>query len=282
MNPDRGEHGFALVWALWAAVAMGLIAASVMTLGRGDARISRIRATAAQGSALADAGLTAAIYRLLARDPAFHPPLDGTPFAIDIDGRSVTLRVQDESGKVDINTAPDALLLRLIVSAGVDFEVARALTDRILDWREPGTLKRLNGAKQEDYRLSGYPYGPRGGPFLSTEELRLVMGMTPDLYERLRPAITVVSQLGTIDPAMAPKQALMALAGMDSETADRLVASRHPSDQAAAVTPLLTDLIGHAFTLQAELAGEGRTASRKATIRLSGDPRNPLWVYDWQ
>jgi general secretion pathway protein K len=279
------QRGFALVSVLWAAIILAVIAASIMASGRSDARISRSRATAAQGIALADAGINAATYRLLARDPAVHPPLDGTPFRIDIEGRTITVRVQDEAGKIDLNVAPAALLLRLLSATGLDPEAAQAETDRILDWREGGDLRRLNGAKQEDYRLAGYSYGPRGAAFLSIDELRLVMGMTPELYERLKPAITVVSQLGSIDPAVAPVEALVALPGVDFESAARIAAARHTPDDSTPgldASGLLTDLTGHAFMIQADVIEDGRPASRKATVRLSGDPKHPVWIYGWE
>jgi general secretion pathway protein K len=285
MTRYHTEHGFALVSALWAAIVLALIATSIITIGRGDSRISAIRATSAQGAALADAGINATIYQLLARDPAAHPPRDGTPFGIDIEGRTVTLRVQDEAGKIDLNVAPASLLLRLLVGTGLDPDVAQVETDRILDWREGGDLRRLNGAKQADYDLAGYSYGSRGGPFLSIDEFRLVMGMTRESFERLRPAITVVSQQTGIDPAVAPVEALLALPDMDAESAARIVAARHAPDDnepGPAASGLLTDLTGHSFTIQADVIERGRPALRKAVIRLSGDQRHPIWIYEWE
>ena len=170
MTAGNRQRGFALVSALWAAMMLALIAASIMIIGRSDGRIGHIRAIAAQGDALADAGINTAIYRLLALDPAGRPPRDGTPFDIDIEGQTVTVRVQDETGKIDLNLAPASILQRLLTAAGLDPETAQAETDRILDWREAGDLRRLNGAKREDYRLAGYDYGPRGGPFPTVEE----------------------------------------------------------------------------------------------------------------
>lgn len=71
---------------------------------------------------------------------------------------------------------------------------AQTPADRILDWREPGIGKRLNGAKAEDYRAAGIVYGPRKAPFESVEEVKLVMGMTAQLFDALAPALTVYSQ----------------------------------------------------------------------------------------
>jgi len=266
--PPPAQRGFALVAALWAAMMLALIAASIMTTTRTEARIGRSRASAAQGAAIADAGINATIYRLLAHDPADHPPLDGTPFGLAFEGRIIELRVQDEAGKVDLNFAPAAVLSELLAAAGLDPDAARLETDRIIDWREHGELRRLNGAKREDYRRNGYAYAPRDAAFLSTDELRLVMGITPDLYARLQPAITVLSQSRDVDPAVAPAAVLLAFGGPNAGTEGARPAAH-------------ADLTGHAFTIEAVVVEQGRSAPRRAAIRLSGDPAHPVWVYGW-
>ena len=69
------------------------------------------------------------------------------------------------------------------VSASV---AASGLVDKVLDWREAGPGKRPSGAQEPDYRAAGFAHAPRNGPFQSVEELKLVMGMTPELYRRRR------------------------------------------------------------------------------------------------
>src|SRR5262249_5217354 len=149
-----------------------------------------------------------ALLRLLDLSPARQPPVDGTPFTIDFAGRRVAMRAEDQAGKIDLNDAQEALLRRLLVAVGVDVLSADALVDKILDWREAGTGRRFNGAKAADYRDAGFAYGPRGGPFASVAELRLVMGVTPPLYARLVPSLTVYSQTPWVDPQFAPPDVL--------------------------------------------------------------------------
>ena len=50
-----------------------------------------------------------------------------------------------------------------------------------------------------EYRAAGYAYGPRDGPFETVEELKLVMGMTPLLFEALAPVLTIYSQTPWVD-----------------------------------------------------------------------------------
>jgi len=114
--------------------------------------------------AIADAGLNIATLRLLDPRLSVQPPIDGSPFTVAFAGHQLRLGIQDEAGKIDLNTARDELLRRLFRSVGVDLETAQMLKDRILDWREPGIGKRLNGAKAPEYRAAGLAYGPRNGP----------------------------------------------------------------------------------------------------------------------
>jgi general secretion pathway protein K len=163
------------------------------------------------------------------------------------------------------------------------------LADRILDWREPGFLRRANGAKADDYAAAGIPYGPRGGRFQAVAELRLVMGMTEALFDRIAPALTVYSEAGTVDPNVAPAPVLRALAGYDEPGIARLLRARDPSAAASTPSDLITASLrapvrlGHAFTITAEAGEADRVRVRKlAVVRLTGYARAPLWVYRWQ
>jgi general secretion pathway protein K len=270
------QRGFALITVLWAAMILALIVQSVLVTSRTEARLAHNRETLAQLGAIADAGLNLAILRLL--DPRLNgqPPIDGSPFTEIFAGHELRLGIGDEAGKIDLNTAQDELLVRLFRSVGVDLETAQALKDRILDWREPGINNRLNGAKAPEYRAAGLAYGPRNGPFATIEEVQLVMGMTPELFTAIAPALTVYSQTPWVDPSFAPPVVLRALPGMDEAAIANLLQARASSTARPAI------MLGHAFTITAEAAGpDALHVRRSAVIRLTGRPNAPFWVYQW-
>ena len=91
---------------------------------------------------------------------------------------------------------------------------ATSLAHKIVDWSTATPFKHLNGAKEEEYRASGSAFRPRNGPFQSVDELLLVMDMTPALFRRIEPALTVYSGHQFIDPQLAPREALLALPNM--------------------------------------------------------------------
>src|SRR5262249_27582704 len=142
------------------------------------------------------------------------------------DGWFMQTRIQDELGRIDLNFTDSPMLISLFQSAGLDFQTASSLVDKILDWRDATPFKRLNGAKDQDYRDAGYAYRPRNGAFQSLDELQLVMGMTADLFRRVEPALTIYSGRQFFDPQVAPREALLALPSMDETKVAALIAAR--------------------------------------------------------
>jgi general secretion pathway protein K len=268
----RREGGFALVTVLWAAMILAAIAASIIATARTEARLDHTRYATARLGAIAEGGIDIVILRMLDPSPAAHPPADGTPFTVSFAGRSIAMRVEDETGKIDLNLAQGDLLRQLFVAVGVEPQTAQGLADKILDWREAGSGRRLDGAKAEDYRDAGYSYAPREGSFESVAELRLVMGMTAQLFARVAPSLTVYSQSAWVDPAFAPPDVLAALSG--SAAAASAIADRRSSGEPAPV------MIGHAFTIDADVDGSGGLrVERRAIVRLTGSFTMPLVVY---
>jgi general secretion pathway protein K len=269
------ERGFALVSVLWAAMILALIAASIITTARTETHVAHLRYRAAQREAIADAAINIALLRMLDPSPGAQPPVDGTPFTIDFAGQPMAMRVDDEAGKIDLNEARETLLHRLLAAVGIDALAADPLVDKILDWREPGIGRRLSGAKAPDYRDAGFAYGPRGGPFQSVAELRLVIGMTPALFDRIAPSLTVYSQTPWVDPQFAPPDVLAALLGRGAPAMSQELRARAAGRHGAVIA-------GHAFAIEAGFgAADPARIARSAVVRLTGSPERPFLVYRW-
>jgi general secretion pathway protein K len=270
------ERGFALVSVLCAAAILAIIVASVLATSRSEIRLARQDQQIAELGTIAGGVLNIAILRLLDPSISMQVPVDATPFTVSFAEHLLRLTVQDEAGKIDLNMVRPDLLLRLLISTGVDPIAAQTVADRILDWREAGIGKRLNGAKAPEYRAAGYAYGPRDGPFETVEELKLVMGMSRQLFDALAPALTVYSQTPWVDPSFAPPEVLRALPGMDEAAIAGLLQGRVATGSTAGVR------LGHAFTITAEAPGpDALHVRRSAVIRLTGRQNAPIWVYRW-
>jgi general secretion pathway protein K len=107
---------------------------------------------------------------------------DGRPYVFSFDQGTCEVRAFGEAGKVNINVVSDPTLRKIIGQFGLEGEARDVVVDSILDWRTPGELHRLNGAKSDYYRSLSEPYDCKNGNFDSIEELLLVRGVTPELF----------------------------------------------------------------------------------------------------
>jgi general secretion pathway protein K len=286
MRRSRSSRGIALVAVLWVVVLLAVIGAAVISETHTEYRAVRNAIRLAAGEAVADAAIHRAIADLLDSAGSHRWRIDGTPAPFQFDGQTVSVAVQDELGKIDLNYAADELLTGLFRSVGVDSRRSAALLDAISDWRDEDDLHRLNGAEAPDYRDAGRRYTPRNGLFQTVDELRLVLGMDDALFKRLEPALTVYSQNRGIDVETAPREALRALPGMDDPAVERRVRARSaradggPGQPGA--PPPTTNFAGRAFTIRAELDGVDGRVIREAVVRLTFNPQKPFVVQAWR
>jgi general secretion pathway protein K len=271
-----------VVLVLWSIGLLTIISVSLLWNGNISYRLARNNFDLANISALAEAVINRAILGLTDSRPSQHWRTDGTAQSFVFNGISVRVAIQDELGRIDLNNADTGLLLGLLRSAGLDAPAAGSIADKILDWRETGQFKRLNGAKADDYRATGYPHRPRTGPFQSVDELLLVMDMTPSLFTRVEPALTVYSGRPLIDPQVAPREALLALANMTSDQIASLLAARSSPGFQQARLAGWDALQGHAFTIRSEIERAGAVLVHEAAVRLTGNPARPYWILHWR
>ena len=108
------------------------------------------------------------------------------------------------------------------------------------------------------------------------------MGMTPDLFRRIEPALTVYSGRPSIDPQLAPREALLALPGMDGTKADAVIAARANRQTAIPPSEEMIPLHGRAFAIRAEIERPGGSFVQRAVIRLTGNRSQPYWILNWK
>jgi general secretion pathway protein K len=280
----------ALISVLWGIALVSIVAASLLSTGSVSYRLSHHAIAVARADAVAEAAVNRAALALLDPRAGKRWRVDGVAQEFDFGGATLRISIQDELGRIDLNYAEGSLLTGLLRSAGLDAKSAGDLADKILDWREGSPLKRLNGAKEQDYRAAGHAYRPRNGPFQSVDELKLVMDMTPELFRRVEPALTVYSGRPLIDPRVAPAEALLALPTMDAGKVAALIAARagstsgstdgQPTPNGAPEVP--SQLGGRAFAIRAEFEKSSGVRMREAVVRLTDDPLKPYWLLSWK
>jgi general secretion pathway protein K len=222
---SRHQRGLALVAVLWVLVLLSLLVGNLSQGSRSNAQLAQNLVAATRGKYASEAGMQWALWNL--QQPAENQWLaDGGTQLLQLDDIPVRVALQDESGKIDLNAAPVELLSGLLVAAELDGSTADALADAIMDWRDDDDLRRLNGAEDDDYLAAGRADGAKDAPFDKIEELQLVLGMTADIYRRVKGSVTVLNGVPAINPLFAPRLALLALPGADEGTVDQYIEQR--------------------------------------------------------
>ena len=202
---DRSSHrqrGIALLVVLWACTLLAILLGGFATLARTEATQTRYLATRAQLRYLAEAGVSRALAEITAKNGGGWIG-DGRTYGLSIDGQQVDIHIVDDLGKVDINAADPAVLRNLFIAAGLDAVSASTLADNVRESRDPsGAFNREEGTQR--YAQAGLTQGPRYSDFSMPDEIQSVLGMTPALYRKIAPLLTVWSHRQLPAPAFAP------------------------------------------------------------------------------
>jgi general secretion pathway protein K len=272
----RGRNGgFALVAVLLFVALLSLISVSILSHARFNSRVAVNLVDEARAEAAADAGTYLAIARLL--DGAVGvAEVDGTPTRRMFGDIALTIWVQDEFGKVDLNTASEELLRSLFKSCNLAESDGRAFASRIIEWRTAVDGNRAAGAVA------------RGQRFHLIDDIRRVTGMSESLFDCVRPSLTVYSGLNAVDPRLASRNLLLVLPDMTQENIKALLDQRDArgGPGASADHPATGDvisLLGHAVSIKSEAREDnGIRFARSAIVRITGNPANPFWVQVWR
>ena len=281
MTRPARQRGVALLLVLWACTLLAILLGGYAVLARTQAQQTRYQFAQTQAHYAAEAGLMRAIQALQDPDAKRRWAGDGREYPFRFDSAAVQVSIVDEDGKVDLNAATPEVLQALFRAAGLDAAAAARLAANVRDWRSFVTVPGQAERGRAEYAAAGRDYAPRHGPFATVEELQQVLGMTPALYRKLEPAITIWSGRAMPDPNTAPPLALAAIPGLDPQQVQAAQAARQRN--AAAGGPPIGGGITHSIRSQAVLA-DGTRAAIRATIRLrpDGAGMQPYTVLRWQ
>lgn len=129
----------------------------------------------------------------------------------------------------------------------------------------------------------------RIGPRKTVDELKLVIGMTPSLFARVAPALTVYTKRPMFDPDVEPRETLLAIPGYDAARVDDILAARMrpllsgeaSSSTMGTLNPAI-GLGGRTFAIAMETTLRHKRFARIAMIELIGNSSRPYFVLAWQ
>jgi general secretion pathway protein K len=229
------QHGIALILVLWILTILMGIVLSFSFAARTETLATLTFKKGIKTKFLAEAGIEHGIleilYRLnspsLNRDDAVRT--DGTVYSYQSDMGQYTVRIIDESGKVDINKAPELLLRSMFTYSGLETDDVDTITDSIMDWRDGDDLHRLNGAESDYYLSLPNPYHAKNADFDTLEELIMIKGITPEiLYGKgsqrgIIDLLTIYSNTRKINLDAAPREVLLSVPGITPDSADTII-----------------------------------------------------------
>ena len=279
--------------ALWLVVLVGVTGyeLSVRSRSRRLAVANSLEATAA--AAAADAALETVRGQLAMR---LSQPLSAAPNrtpdrdrwsdlellardTLSLGDARASSRVYDAGSRIQLNRVGENDLRRFLIALPMDAAAADRLAQRILDWRDADDFRRARGAERDDYLRAGARRLPPNSDFGQVDELRDVDGMTPELFARIAPFVTVLGT-GQIDVNTAPRTVLLSLPGMGDESVAAIVRaqqSRHLIGSMEELTAVLSSgarssLVDAMSELQQHVSFESREVVVEADGWLAGSP----------
>jgi len=255
------KKGVALLMVLWVLMLLTVIVGEFCFTMRTRVNITRNFKESTQAYYIAVAGLNKAIEQIIRQEimprkivtvdegaeeeqvPDWRINKDIASMAFGNGEYSV--RIDNESGKININLADKVLLKAMLTGFEIDEAEKDVITDSILDWRDADRNHRLNGAENDYYKSLPEPYECKDDDFDSTDELLLVRGVTPEIYyQGLEKFVTVFPKSKKKVQAQKSKNK-----GFDY---NKLNVNAIPSEMWAALPGMTEELISEIATYRAE------------------------------
>lgn len=263
----QNRKGFALIGVLWLILLVSLLATSLIFLSKSDGQIAQSAGAFAQAEGWADAGIFLTIRDLSDSQRARNIPVDGTVRSIPIQESNVSVSVQDEAGKIDINFAPKELLQGVFISNGVSQTKGTELAEHI-------------DKERKDIGSSI--------AFQRVEELKRVRGITPEIYKLVAPLLTVYAQSAEVVASVAPEEVLGALPTMDKASVEAALSKRRLAAQTTnGFVSNRSDfseskgMAGRVYSITSTGSEGDISFSRRIVIRMTGNDKHPFDVLDF-
>jgi general secretion pathway protein K len=269
----RADRGIALLLVLWALVLLGTLALGFSWSMRTEAIAARNGIDETRAYFQARTGVSRAV-ALLASQHADNV-LAETIAGEDGDA-SYEVRIESESGKVDVNTVGEEVLLGILKKGGLPEEEAETVRDAILDWRDEDDVPRPHGAESAEYGRMTEPVSPRNGKIRGIGELMHVKAVTRGFHDAfLSRVFTTHGNPAQLSFLRAPEIVLRSLPGVSDEAVDRILEGRRkePPISAADLAPMVGEGL---LTAQGLALLSGGSSSNAYTIIATGRAGNDV------
>jgi general secretion pathway protein K len=257
-KPNPRDAGFALVAVIWSLGLISLLGMAVIVGARYRTKVTSNLASTMAAAAAAESAVNLAITAVLTTAPDQNVKF---PLRCQMPGGEiVTIAVEEEAGKVDLNTATPATLARLFTALSLDQSAGTRIAGNIVEFRDPGS-------KDKDPRpVSEKPNDAKKIRLTTIMQLDQIGGISPDLFRKARRFVTVSS--GRAEPdAVAASPALRELLKLDQKQ----------------TSPTQAPSTTHNVTIYADVrAPDGARFIREALVSLGADNLRPFLIREWR
>ena len=205
-TPDRPPRGIALVMVMMLILVLGIMAAGFAFTMRVEMRLGANTSRRPDMEWLGRSGMELARFVLAEQKripgdmqfDALSQMWAGGPLGtnevlalvslsdVRLGQGSFDVEIRDLERRFNINLADEHFLRMTEQMMGVDLSSQGLIADSILDWRDPDSVMRDNGAETDHYLESpNFPFSPhvaKNGPIDDLSELLLIRGVTPRIY----------------------------------------------------------------------------------------------------
>jgi hypothetical protein len=250
------ESGVALIAVLWVLLLLCSLAASTAYVARANALLTHSTLDLARAEAAADAAIMHSVAELSNERAVQHPRTDGSLQTSEFRDASVSLSINEEAGRIDVNTADDDLILAFLESQGLTSNVAETMLAALRE--------RTSGGR---------------GRLAAVEELRQIPEWNGQNLDCWKSALTVYSGL----PGVNGRDAVAVVSRTLGWARDHRFGNR----EWLGIGPIASSaetrsVVGDVLRIKATATVSNVTATREWVGRVTGDRRKPILTMRWE
>ena len=260
LGTNSSDSGFALVAVIWSLGLVSLLGVAVIVGARYRTKVASNQAAVMATTAAAESAINLAIALSLTGTPQQNVKF---PLRCRMpNGEQATIDLEEETGKVDLNTATAEVLSRLFTALSSDQSAGMRIAASIMEYRDSALAK----AKAANQQLSGKPAGNEKPPFATIMQLDQIDGISPLLFRAALRFVTVRS--GRAEP--------------DRDAASPALRKLLNLDHAPPARPRSPPATGN-VTIRADVSGaDGSRFIREALVSLGSEDGRPFRILEWR
>lgn len=158
---------------------------------------------------------------------------------VTVGEQQVDVEVLDLGTVRNVNLLGEVQLASMFATVLRDLPTAQALAQAIADWRDQDTLPRARGGEASAYARAGLLVRPTNGSFREVDDVRDVLGMTPEAFEAMRPLLATLGGNVRINLNAAPEAVLRTLPGVTEVLLRQILALRSSGRRVESVPALI-------------------------------------------